>query len=143
MLDKYLINQKLASISLYLKEIEPILGLPYKDFYKNYRDIRTAERDFQLIVDAAVDINTHLILEKGQKPPDTNFESFLMISDYRALPESVLETLAKSAGLRNKLVHEYEKIDPYILYKSLKKFYPLYVRYRKAVYSLVGRNSWK
>lgn len=136
MLDKNLINKKLESISLYLKEIEPILELPFKDFHKNYKDMRTAERDFQLMVDAAVDINNHIILEKGNNPPETNFQSFIKMGQLKSLSRRFSENLAKSAGLRNKLVHEYEKIDPYILYKSLKRFLPMYYKYSREMYKL-------
>lgn len=133
MLDKQLINKKLEAIVSYLNEIEPILKLPYKNFYKNYRDLRTAERDFQLIVDAAVDINMHIILEKGNQVPENNFQSFIIMSQINVLSEHFTKDMASSAGLRNKLVHEYEKIDPYILYKSLKKFILLYRQYCKEI----------
>lgn len=141
MLDKNFINQKLAAITTYLKEIEPILALPYKDFYNNYRDMRTAERDFQLIVDAAVDINTHVLMEAGEHPPETNFESFLLLQKCGIFQERFVKMLAKSAGLRNKLVHEYEKIDPYILYKSLQKFHPFYIKYRKEIYDWLEKQK--
>ncbi len=133
MLDKQLINKKLEAISLYLKELEPILNLPYKNFYQNYRDLRTAERDFQLIVDAAVDINTYIILELGEKVPETNFQSFAMLEALKILPSRLVKNLSSSAGLRNRLVHEYEKIDSFILYKSLKKFNPLYYCYCREI----------
>ena len=96
--------------------------------------MRTAERDFQLMVDAAVDINMHFILEKGFNPPENNFQSFIKIGELKILPEDLTNALAPSAGLRNRLVHEYEKIDQRILFESLRKFVPLYYKYCKKIY---------
>ena len=137
MADKELISKKLEAIALYLTEIEPILELPFKEFYKNYRDIRTAERDFQLIVDTVVDINTHLILEHNGSVPESNFESFLVMEEIGILSPRFAKELAPGAGLRNKLVHEYERVDPFILYKSLQKFVPLYRKYGKEIAKLL------
>lgn len=74
-------------------------------------------------------------------PPETNFQSFLLLGSHGVFQERYAKELAASAGLRNKLVHEYEKIDPYILYKSLQRFYPLYVRYRKEIYRWVEKQK--
>lgn len=132
--DRNLINEKLKAISTYLSELKPLLELSFKDFNKDYRAIRTAERDFQLIVDCAVDINTHIILEKGVSPPETNFQSFILLGGLGVVSEELTKNLAPSAGLRNRLVHEYEKIDPHIFYNSIKKFLPLYGRYSQEIY---------
>lgn len=137
--DKKLINKKLRSIALYLQEIKPTLDRPFKDFHKNYHYMRTAERDIQLIVDAAVDINIHILLEQGGAPPETNFGSFIEMEKLAIGPAGLFKTLAKSAGLRNKLVHEYEEIDPLILYRSLQKFIPLYHRYGKAIIQFISK----
>lgn len=136
MLDKNLINEKLKAISTYLNELKPLLELSFEDFNKDYRAIRTAERDFQLIVDSSADINTHIILEKGVSPPETNFQSFILLGELGIVSGDLTKDLAPSAGLRNRLVHEYEKIDPHIFYKSLKKFLPLYELYSQEIYKL-------
>ncbi|MCR4328558.1 MAG: DUF86 domain-containing protein [Patescibacteria group bacterium] len=129
MLDKILVKKKLANLGKYLNELEPILKLSYEEFVKNYREIRTAERDFQLIVDAAVDINVHLLLNSGQQPPEKNYESFIALEKTGVLSETQAKGIAPSAGLRNRLVHEYDEINPEILHRSLKKFVKSYKEY--------------
>lgn len=133
MLDKKLVHKKLEAMRLYMEEIKPILVQSFANVYKNYRDLRALERDFQLIVDAAVDINMHIILENGKPPPETNFHSFLILGELHVLSGELAKGLAPSAGLRNKLVHEYEKIDPYILFRSVQKFYKLYQQYCRRI----------
>ncbi|PIS13614.1 MAG: hypothetical protein COT67_00660 [Candidatus Tagabacteria bacterium CG09_land_8_20_14_0_10_41_14] len=131
--DKNLIQEKLKSIALYVKELEPILELSFKDFSKNYRDYRTAERSFQLAVDSAVDINVLFILEKGKQPPENNFQSFVVMAELGILEDSFSKEIAPSTGLRNRLVHEYEKVDLDVFYRSLKKFVPFYFEYIKKI----------
>lgn len=133
MLDKKLVHKKLEEISTYLGELEPILKLSFKEFFASYRDMRTAERDFQLIVDAAVDINTHVLLSLVLPPPEKNYESFLTLGKAKVLSEKEAHALAPSTGLRNKLVHEYEEINPELLYRSLQHFTPLYRGYGASI----------
>lgn len=131
--DKELIKEKLKSIAVYIKELNPILELSFEDFSKNYRDFRAAERSFQLTVDSAVDINMLLILGKQEAPPENNFQSFIKMGELGVLDESFSKKLAPSAGLRNRLVHEYEKVDLSVFYHSLKTFVPLYFEYIKKI----------
>ncbi|MBI2888738.1 MAG: DUF86 domain-containing protein [Candidatus Liptonbacteria bacterium] len=133
MLEKKFVEKKLEEISRYLGELAPILKLSYKEFNGSYKDMRAAERDFQLIVDAAVDINTHIVLALNLPPPEKNYDSFIMLGRARVFSEKEAKALAPSAGLRNRLVHEYDEIDPEILYRSLKTFAKRYRDYGRAV----------
>lgn len=127
------IEKKLDEINRYLVELEPILKLSFKEFSEDYRDIRTAERDFQLIVDTAVDINNHLLISLGNPPPEKNYDSFIALGKARVLSVEKAEALAPSTGLRNKLVHEYEEINPELLYRSLKTFTERYREYGRLI----------
>lgn len=61
MIDKQVIQSKLAEIDRYLTEAQPILALPEQEILSDIRNLRTLERNFQLIVDAILSINSHLI----------------------------------------------------------------------------------
>lgn len=141
MLDKKFVHKKLEEIRTYLGEIEPILKLPGKEFFKGYRNMRTAERDFQLIVDAAVDINNHILLALGLPPADKNYQSFTALGKAKVLSEKKVNVLAPSTGLRNKLVHEYDEINPAILHRSLKRFAPLYREYGSSILKYLKANA--
>ena len=132
-LDKNLIKEKLKRILNYLDELKPILAIPYKEYRKNYTNYRTTERNIQLIVDTAVDINDNLILAMSGKPPADYYESFIRIGELEILSFDLSKKLASSAGLRNKLVHEYEKIDDNLLYIEAKKNLKNYLEYVKLV----------
>ena len=119
MIDKKLINRKLENIIKYLKELEPITKCSFNEFLSNYYKLHTAERLLQLIVDTAYDINAHLIGEAGKPLPDDYYTSFTKLSEIKVLPRKFSLWIAGSAGLRNRLVHEYEEINFERVFKSL------------------------
>jgi len=67
-----------------------------------------------------IDINYHLVTEAGQPPPRDYFESFTQLARIGVLPPGFATRIATSAGLRNRLVHEYDEIDPERVYQGLQ-----------------------
>lgn len=125
-----LIVKKLEQMKKLLSELRQLLDLPYSEFKKAFTNIRTAERNFQLVVEFASDINTHIIAEVGAATPDTYRESFRRLASLKILKEDLLPQFIKSANLRNILVHEYDfDEDDLIFYQSAKEFLPLYEQY--------------
>ena len=61
--------------------------------------------------------------------PDTYYETFLQLGTLRVLPEDLAQGLAPSAGLRNRLVHEYDDVDDAIVYASVNEATKLYTDY--------------
>lgn len=125
----------------YLGELEPVLQLSESQFIKSTRDMRVAERDFQLIVDAAVDINTHIVLALNLPPPEKNYDSFIALGKAGVLKKEEANALAPSTGLRNKLVHEYDEINPKILYRSLKSFSMQYKKYGRLILEYIEKKQ--
>lgn len=139
-LDKNLIKEKIKRILKYIDELKPILEISYKEYRKNYTNYRTAERNIQLIVDTAVDINDNFILAKNANPPTDYYESFVRMGELGILSLDLSKKLASSTGLRNKLVHEYEKIDDHLLYLEAKKNLNNYMKYVKFINNCLEKN---
>ncbi len=113
----------------YLKEYELI---SFETYLNNFEKKATIERILELMIQAAIDINRHLITQKLRSPfPTTAKESFLQLGQENILTEDLAAKLAKSAGLRNVLAHEYLEIDDKIIYQSIPLAltqYPLYIQ---------------
>jgi uncharacterized protein YutE (UPF0331/DUF86 family) len=73
-------------------------------------DRAAAERLIQVVVDFAVDVNSHLVVVAGEPAPETGRESFYAVAKSGVLTPDVAQRLAPSAGLRNLLVHRYGDI---------------------------------
>ncbi len=133
-MSKDLILKKIEQMKVLLTELGSLLGLPFSEFNKAFTNVRTAERNFQLIIELASDINTHLVVENGKETPDTYRESFKRMVESKILTEDHLKDFIKSSNLRNILIHEYDfDEDNLIFYTSAKGFIPLYEGYMDSV----------
>ena len=85
-----LILKKLEQMGILLKELEGLLALPFPEFKGKFTNVRSAERDFQLIVELASDINAHTIAELGAETPDTYLTTIDYPSEYSIFLESTI-----------------------------------------------------
>ena len=100
-----LIIKKLEQMNILLDELKSLLILPFSEFKKSFKNIRSAERNFQLIIEIASDINAHTVTELGSETPDTYRESFNRMVTLNILDEKLLKDFVKSSNLRNILIH--------------------------------------
>lgn len=111
MIDKELIKNKMADIEKYLKELEPILKIGSRKIIDDNLRLHTVERLFQLIVDTAVDINTHIIMASDFNVPEDSYSTFVVLGENKILPMDFALKIAPSVGLRNLIVHKYGNVD--------------------------------
>jgi len=133
MTDPLIVRRKLNKMIEYLGQLEEVNQYTMENYLDNFFVKRTAERLIQLIVETATDINGHLIVSSGHKPPADYYTSFIKLSDCQIVSQKFAEEIAPSAGLRNRLVHEYEEIDDQIVYQSIQKTLASYKKYIKII----------
>jgi len=129
MIEERLIKRKLTKLKEYLKELQPFVEILLRDYISEYKNKRTVERDIQLIVECACDINNHILMETQERPPKDYYSSFTDLSKIKVLPQKFASTIAETAGLRNRLVHEYEEIKDNIVYENIGNVLRLYKKY--------------
>ncbi|WP_309232560.1 type VII toxin-antitoxin system HepT family RNase toxin [Cylindrospermum sp. FACHB-282] len=101
------------------------------EFLADFRQQLVVERLLQLMTQAAIDINDHILSKLNPGKTYTNFEAFIELGKYQIITPELAKQIAPSAGLRNRLVHEYDDIDPNQVFKAISfalQQYPLYVR---------------
>lgn len=134
MINKEIVKRKIKYTESYLAEMQEVISADTAYILKNFRDIRTLERDFQLIIDEIIDINLHLIKELQIMPPDDFQSSFETLAEKsRIFPPAFAVKIAPSVGLRNKLVHRYEKVDQKFFVEQVKKNYRDFIEYLKYI----------
>ncbi len=131
-MDEIIIN-KLIKMEEYLGELEKFKPKSYKKYENDQLTRYAVERLVQLIIDLALDVNNTLIKKSDKYPAQDYFSSFLELIDLRILPEEFAREIAPSTGIRNRLVHEYEKINDKIVYLNLDKIIKYYLDYIKYV----------
>lgn len=66
---------------------------------------------FQLIVDTSIDINTHIIAESGLIVPDDYQSTFITLGENKIIAMEFALRIAPAVGLRNLIIHRYEKVN--------------------------------
>lgn len=97
---------------------------------KNHLEV---ERLLHLIVEIACDINYHLIVQQKGHPPKSLFDSFLEMADLKIIPKKLALDLAPSAGLRNALVHMYDRVETLFIQKSIHSIFTFFPEYIKCI----------
>jgi len=133
MIDRELVKNKLADLESYYKELASLLGEETEAIINNNLKLRSTERLFQLIVDTAIDINTHLIAESDAMVPDNYQSTFVTLAENKFLPMNFAAQIAPSVGLRNLIVHKYGRVDIKKMVEDIKKNVNQYLQYMKYI----------
>jgi uncharacterized protein YutE (UPF0331/DUF86 family) len=120
MIDVELVTRKMVLITADLQALVPLAHRPLEDYIASPTDEVLVERYLERIIGRMIDINYHLITEAGHPPPRDYFDSFTQLARIGVLPHAFATQIAASAGLRNRLVHEYDEIDPVRVYAGLQ-----------------------
>lgn len=139
MLDKDLVYKKIRNIEEYLDEVKLIVSLDTKEIASNVEKLRTLERNFQLVVDAMIDINMHFIAELELESPDSLQNTFEILGRKGIIPYDFSLKIAPVVGLRNKLVHQYEKVDRDFFIEQFKIEHKDFIEYLKYINKFLGK----
>ncbi len=112
MIDKDLLARKILLISTDLNEIESHAEVPIKEYLEDTLLQAAMERYLERMIGRMIDINYHISTELGEAPPPDYFQSFLVLGDLDVMPVEFAREMATTAGLRNRLAHEYDRLDP-------------------------------
>ena len=82
-----------------------------------------------------------LIVETGHAPPTDYYESFIRLGTLQVLPPNFAARIAACAGLRNRLVHEYDEVDQARVYEALRGAVKDIPDYLRAIQHYVEKSS--
>lgn len=141
MLDHEFVHRKIKLLQEDLHELEKYVRFSYAEFARETMYQLAIERLLEQLVTRAIDINQHLIarLGKGTERVRTYEDGFLVLAELGVYSPDFARSIAPSAGLRNKLVHEYDEIDERLVYESMKDALRDYPKYCDHILSLLDR----
>ena len=132
MVRKDLVQRKISLIQDDLARLADFARFSFDEIAGDSVKQAAVERMLERVISRAIDINEHLISAlagKETSPPKDYRETFLRLADTRVYPKKFAEDIAKSVGVRNILVHEYDKIDEKKVYESIKDCLTDYAKY--------------
>lgn len=128
-IDHEVLRRKLGVIQsavLALQEAGPISLEQYRqDLWRR----KGTERLLQEAIEAAVDVATHLLVRSGRPAPADAYSSFLDLAAAGVLSAELARAMAPSAGLRNRLVHEYDDLDDALVLRAVQEALTLLPRF--------------
>ncbi|MBI2265651.1 MAG: DUF86 domain-containing protein [Armatimonadetes bacterium] len=111
-----IVRKKLVHMTTYLRDLLTHRNISFEGFREKHYEI---ERLLELLVVAASDIVFHLITARDEPVPTSYRAAFLRAGELGIISEGLSKNLARAAGLRNILVHEYEEIDDTVVHRSI------------------------
>jgi uncharacterized protein YutE (UPF0331/DUF86 family) len=132
-LEKEIIRRKLAVIIENLKALEPIAAMTREEYIVDFYKRKATERLLQELIEAAIDINTRILVQAGNTVPDDYYESFVKTGELKIISQDLAGKLAPSAGLRNRLVHEYDLLEHSLVLDAVRMAQDMYSQYVKEI----------
>lgn len=119
MIDRELITRKMSLILEDVAAMTRLSRLSRAQYLEDSINEALAERYLERAIGRMIDINFHLVTESGHAPPKDYHESFMRLGTLGVMTADLAKETAMAAGLRNRIVHEYDDIDPERVYEAL------------------------
>jgi uncharacterized protein YutE (UPF0331/DUF86 family) len=119
MIDRQLVTRKMSLILEDVAAMTRLSKLSREQYLEDSVNEALAERYLERVIGRMIDINFHLITESGHAPPKDYHESFVRLGTLGVMTVDLAKEMAMAAGLRNRIVHEYDDIDPERVYEAL------------------------
>jgi uncharacterized protein YutE (UPF0331/DUF86 family) len=111
-IDREVLVRKSTLIAEDLLRLRPFAELPVEEYLARVDAQLATERLLERMIGRVLDINYHIAVEQAGVAPRDFFQSFLKMAELRVLPPDFARQIAQAAGLRNRLAHEYNDLDP-------------------------------
>ena len=121
MIDNELVTRKILLITKDVEALRGLAAMTLDVFLESPINAVVAERYIERAVGRMIDINYHLLTESALAPPPDYYQSFIQLSPLGVYPTEFGQRIAACAGLRNRIAHEYDDIDPQKLFEAVRR----------------------
>lgn len=119
--DEQVVTRKAKLILQDLEKLEDYAEMATKEQYCENVDAQLAvERLLERILMRLIDINYHVLSQKYMFVPKDYTESFGQMREAGEITGEMYEQMKGAAGLRNVLSHQYDEIDPELVYEGMQ-----------------------
>ena len=142
-IEKQFVADKITIAKEYLTETRAMFdSMTDEQILRSKLHIHTLERYLQLIVDAVLDINNHIIKEFNFESAKDLKSTFTILADNKILQEEFAQKISGVVGLRNRIVHQYEKVDNKIFLAEFRKHNSDFDEYFRQILSYLDKNNF-
>jgi uncharacterized protein YutE (UPF0331/DUF86 family) len=138
-IDAALVDRKALLITRDLAGLAPLATKSLAEYLASPVDELVAERLLERIIGRMIDVNFHLLTETGHPPPADYYASFTQLAAIGVYDAEFGRRIASCTGLRNRIVHEYDEVDPHRVHEALATAIRDVATYLRAVQAYLGR----
>ncbi len=132
MINETLLRTKIDAIQTDLARLAEYAELSFDEGAKDWKTYSVVKLLLMEIIGRAIDCNQHIIAENASvevAAPLDYRETFLKLAELNVLPAGFAETIAKSAGFRNAIVHGYNNLDKQLVFITIGEAIRQYTNY--------------
>ncbi len=111
MVENEIIEGKIDVIQRNLEFLEEYKNIDENTFLNSYKDVQAVKYSLLEIIEACLDIASHIISARGFERAESYAEMFDILGRRGIISQELAEKLSDMARFRNLLVHGYGKVD--------------------------------
>ena len=132
-MDKAVVLRKLSELGTYYGQIKEFADIIIDNYKNDWKTQRIVERTLQIMIETCTDIASHIISDRGMRPPTTYADTFRVLLENNIINSEMFATMEKMAKFRNVVVHQYEEVDAEIVIVILKRHLKDFDRFRDVI----------
>lgn len=121
MVDKDIIQRKLAFIDLKLQNLEILKLMERQDFLASFQSVDAAKYNLQVCIEALIDVSNHVVARERWGIPSTSAEAVKLVIQHGVLTKDKELSLVQMVKFRNRIVHLYQEVDDSEIYRILQE----------------------
>ena len=121
MVDKDIVQRKLAFIDLRLRNLETLKLMERQDFLAGFQAVDAAKYNLQVCIEALIDVSNHVVARERWGIPGTSAEAVKLIIEHGVLGKEKELSLMQMVKFRNRIVHLYQEVDDSEIYRILQE----------------------
>ena len=115
------ISDKIKELEESLDYLLSIIPQSYKEYSGDLKTKAASERYFEKIIEAVVDLAFLFIKEKKIELPEDDQAAFDVLAKGDFISQDLAKKFKDAKGMRNFIIHQYEKIDDLMVYSAIKE----------------------
>ena len=121
MVDNDIVLSKASSVKKHIDRVQKKKAANFESFLKDPDCQDIILFNFQMAIQNCIDLAAHIISEEGFGVPGSNNEMLYLLEENKYISRDVTEKMVRAVGFRNRIVHEYGKIDLQQVYETANR----------------------
>ncbi len=142
MVDHILLQKKLSIIDEYSQKLEENKkNITEKHLIDDFNLRMAVAYSLQNIIQACIDICTHLASDQKWELPDNYAHAFKIALRHKVISQKTCKEFENAVKLRNVIVHQYDELDEKILVYVVQKRLSVFLKFRLEILAWLRKKS--